>query len=198
MCGITSLRDAQYAVNSGADALGFVFYKPSPRYINPKDAADIIKQLPPFVTSVGLFVDEPVSDIEQCIQITQMDLLQFHGNESAESCMQLSRPYIKAIRVKPGLDLNRAIAPYQQALGILLDTYLKGTPGGTGESFNWELIPDNLNKPIILAGGLSADNISDAINTVKPYAVDVSGGIESQPGVKSQFKISDFMKQIYL
>ena len=196
MCGITRLEDAESAIAAGADALGFVFYPPSPRYIEPERAAEIIAKLPAFITSVGLFVNETSTTINEIIQLTELDLLQFHGDEKPEFCQQFSRPFIKAIRMKNEVNLHETINNFSASKGILLDSYIKGTPGGTGETFNWERIPNDLSKPVILAGGLNPENIITAINQVKPYAVDVSGGIEEQPGVKSAKKIKDFMNQV--
>ncbi|MBF0264506.1 MAG: phosphoribosylanthranilate isomerase [Gammaproteobacteria bacterium] len=198
MCGITRLVDAQAAIEAGVDALGFVFYPPSPRYIEPEKAAEIIAQIPAFINCVGLFVNEQDKTIENILIQTQLDLIQFHGDESHEFCKQFSRPFIKAIRMKDEQNIQHSIEQYPTAKGILLDSYVKGVPGGTGEIFNWDKIPDNLTKPIILAGGLSANNIAQAIKQVNPYAVDVSGGIEAHPGVKSDDKINEFMRQVYL
>lgn len=184
ICGITCLMDAVNAIDAGASALGFVFYPPSPRYISPDKAGKIIRQLPPFVTTCGLFVDYDAQSIDQIIQRSGIDLLQFHGHERAAFCTQFSRPYIKAIRVKEDTDLYQAGKTYATARALLLDAYVKGIPGGTGESFNWSWIPKDLSTPIILAGGLNPDNITNAIEQVRPYAVDVSGGVEKAPGIK--------------
>ncbi|MFK5985831.1 MAG: phosphoribosylanthranilate isomerase [Pseudomonadota bacterium] len=200
ICGITNIEDGLFAIDCGADALGFVFYPPSPRNISVQDAAEIIKQLPPFVTMVGLFVDESRDVIEQTINQTQIDLLQFHGNEDEAFCQQFSFPYIKAIRMKDGLDIQQLIEDYSSARAILLDSYVAGIPGGTGEAFNWELIPAQTSKAIILAGGLTPENVAEAINIVKPFAVDVSGGVEKSKGIKDHKKIQDFIKstRVYL
>jgi phosphoribosylanthranilate isomerase len=196
ICGLTNLEDALFAIHSGADALGFVFYPPSPRYINIEQASKIIKQLPPFVTIVGLFVDENIDQIKKTILQVKIDLLQFHGHEDEAFCQQFSRPYIKAIRIKADSDLNQSIEQFNSAKAILLDTYVKGTPGGTGEAFNWDLIPEKTKKPIILAGGLTPDNIQSAIKTVHPYAVDISGGVEKQKGLKDHHKIKSFIQNV--
>jgi len=192
ICGITCREDAAAAVAAGADALGFVFYEPSPRYVDPARVADIISTLPPFVTSVGLFVDAPDERVEKIIEQTGLDLLQFHGAESEARCNRFNRPYIKALRVRPGLDLEQLASEYPSARGLLLDAYRPGVPGGTGEVFDWDLIPPGLAREIILAGGLAADNVSQAISQVRPYAVDVSGGVEVTPGRKSPEKIQAF------
>jgi len=196
ICGITRLQDAQVAIRAGASALGFVFYAPSVRYIEPAKAAEIVAALPPFITVTALFVNESAAVVNDVISIVQPDLLQFHGDESADYCEQFERPYIKALRVKPDLDLNAAIAGFDSARAVLLDTYVKGVPGGTGEAFNWQLIPAQIAPKIILAGGLDALNVATAIEQVKPFAVDVSGGVEASAGLKSADKIVAFMSQV--
>jgi len=196
ICGITNTLDAQRVCDSGADAMGLVFYPPSPRYIQIKEARAIVENLPPFMTSVALFVNAEREEIEKVLHEVDIDLIQFHGDESAEFCTSFSRPYIKAIRMKEGLDLYAIEKEYATARALLLDTYKKGIPGGTGESFNWQQVPHDLSKPIILAGGLDADNIAQAIKQVRPYAVDVSGGVEASKGQKDQHKIIAFMKNV--
>lgn len=203
MCGMTTLEDALIAASVGVDALGFVFYEQSPRAVTPTQASEIISGLPPFVTSVALFVDETPSFIEAVIEETQIDLLQFHGEESAAFCEQFNRPYIKAIRMREQTDLPELMKVYDSAQGLLVDTYKKGVPGGTGETFNWgglteqlNAMPDEAKKPIILAGGLTPENVAQAIETVNPWAVDVSGGIEAFAGRKSAEKIIQFMQEI--
>ena len=196
ICGITCLEDALQAIEAGADALGFVFYAPSPRYVSPEAAADIIRQLPPFVTTVALFVDAPVAEVQLVIGMTQVDLLQFHGKETAVYCEQFSRPYFKALRMSADIDVSSAAAEYSSARAILLDAYRKGVPGGTGESFDWQRIPSDLSKPLILAGGLDESNIYRAITEVCPFAVDVSGGVERVKGRKSFEKINTFMSEV--
>jgi phosphoribosylanthranilate isomerase len=204
ICGITNIDDALAAIYFGADALGFVFYPPSPRYISFENAVEIIKQLPPFVTIVGLFVDETPVLVRKAIEQVDIDLLQFHGNEDEIYCEQFNHPYIKAIRMKEGLDINQSIEHYASAKALLLDTYVAGLPGGTGESFNWDLVPQKTKKPLILAGGLTVKNIAMAIQTVKPYAVDVSGGVEKNSvengvkikGFKDHKKIQEFIQNI--
>ncbi len=193
ICGITNAIDAQLACDCGADAIGLVFYPPSPRYIKPEQARKIVAGLPPFVTSVALFVNADRNEVETVLQQTGIDLIQFHGNESAQFCASFKRPYIKAIRMKDGLNLYAVEKEYASARGILLDTYKKGIPGGTGESFNWTKVPHDLHKPVILAGGLNADNVAQAVKQVQPYAVDVSGGVEAAKGKKDQNKIMAFV-----
>jgi len=194
ICGITNTLDAQRVCDSGADAMGFVFYPPSPRNIQIKVAKSIVEKLPPFMTSVALFVNAEREMIEKVLHEVDIDIIQFHGDETAEFCTSFSRPYIKAIRMKEGLDLYAIEKEYATARALLLDTYKKGFPGGTGESFNWQQVPHDLSKPVILAGGLDADNVAQAIKQVRPYAVDVSGGVEASKGQKDQHKIIAFMK----
>ncbi len=195
-CGITRHVDAMQAVSLGVDALGFVFYAPSPRNIEIEQAADIIRQLPAFVTSVALFVNAEPAAVDQVIQLTQVDLLQFHGDESADECQRYGKPYIKAIRIRPESDLVAEADKYSNARALLLDTFKATTPGGTGETFDWTLVPDNLSIPVILAGGLLSTNVAQAIARVKPYAVDVSGGIESGKGIKDIDKMNAFVAEV--
>ncbi len=195
ICGITNIDDALFAIDNGVDALGFVFYPPSPRNISAQKASQIIKKLPPFVSIVGLFVDENHDIIRQTIEKTQLDLLQFHGNENEAFCQQFGYPYIKAIRMKEGMDITKSIEDYHSARALLLDTYVAGMPGGTGEAFNWHLVPKKTEKAIILAGGLNPNNVANAIKIAAPYAVDVSGGIEKEKGIKDHKKIIEFMKK---
>jgi len=196
ICGITRIEDALAAVEAGADAIGLVFYGKSPRAVSIEQAAAIVQALPPFVTSVGLFVDMPRDELQQLLQRLPLDLLQFHGDESPADCEGHGRPYIKALRVRPGEDVAAAMAPYAGARGILLDTFVEGVPGGTGASFDWSLVPENAAKPIILAGGLDAGNVATAIRQVRPYAVDVSGGVEASKGIKDAGKIRAFVRAV--
>lgn len=196
ICGITRIEDALAAVEAGADAIGLVFYGKSPRAVSIEQAAAILQALPPFVTSVGLFVDMPRDELQQLLQRLPLDLLQFHGDESPADCECHGRPYIKALRVRPGEDVAAAMAPYAGAQGILLDTFVEGVPGGTGASFDWSLVPEDAAKPIILAGGLDADNVAAAIRQVRPYAVDVSGGVEASKGIKDAGKIRAFVQAV--
>lgn len=195
-CGITRLEDALTAINVGADALGFVFYAPSPRHIDIQQAADIMQSLPPFVTKVGLFVNAESSLVEQVLQSTSVNLLQFHGDESASDCEQYGMPYMKALRMRDDIDLQREFTHYASACAILLDSYRAGTPGGTGETFSWDRIPEKAEKPIVLAGGLRPDNVADAVKSVRPYAVDVSGGIEVSKGIKDAEKMRQFVTEV--
>jgi phosphoribosylanthranilate isomerase len=196
ICGITRIEDALSAAEAGADAIGLVFYAKSPRAVSVQQARAIIAALPPFVTTVGLFVDAGRQELDEILAAVPLDLLQFHGGESPAFCEALQRPYIKALRVKPGDDLAAQVAAYGQASGVLLDTYVPGIPGGTGEAFDWSLVPQGLNKPIILAGGLVAENVAAAIRQVRPYAVDVSGGVEAGKGIKDAEKIRAFMRAV--
>ena len=195
ICGITQRQDALDAVVAGADAIGLVFYAPSPRAVRIAQAKKIVAGLPPFVTVVGLFVDADAAVVKDTIAQVGLDCLQFHGNETAAYCEQFTLPYFKAIRMEAGLDLSAEVIKYDGAIAILLDSYQAGTPGGTGETFDWETIPA-LDKPLILAGGLDAKNIKHAIHTVQPYAVDVSGGVEATKGIKSPQKIAAFMEEV--
>ena len=192
ICGIKRLEDAMVAAQYGADALGFVFYEPSPRNVEIESARAIIEKLPAFVTSVALFVDPSVDFVEKVIGRTNVDLLQFHGDETAAFCGQFTRPYMKALRVKPESDIAQQAGSYKQARAILLDAYVKNVPGGTGVSFDWSLIPADLQQPIILAGGLDPLNVKAAITQSNIWGIDVSGGVEEHKGIKSPELIKTF------
>lgn len=196
ICGITRIEDALAAVDAGADAIGFVFYAKSPRAVSVEQARAIIAALPPFVTTVGLFVNISRCELTEILEIVPLDLLQFHGDETPEDCDGYHRSYIKALRVQAGDDIAASCRAYSRASGILLDTYVAGVPGGTGEAFDWSLIPQTLSKPIILAGGLTPDNVAQAIAQVRPYAVDVSGGVEMSKGIKDHDRIRAFMHAV--
>ena len=196
ICGITRLEDALIAIEAGADALGFVFYEPSPRYVSSEKAAEIIEQLPAFVTTTALFVNETAEKIDRICDETRIDLLQFHGDESPEFCNRFQRPYIKALRMKPELDLQHEAERYSEAQAILLDAYRPGVPGGTGEVFDWDRIPQKHPAPLILAGGLTVENIANAVASVAPYAVDVSGGVEQSKGIKDADKVEKFINEV--
>ncbi|MDZ5741605.1 phosphoribosylanthranilate isomerase [Pseudomonas asiatica] len=196
ICGITRIEDALAAAEAGADAIGFVFYAKSPRAVDVRQARAIIAELPPFVTTVGLFVNASRCELNEILEVVPLDLLQFHGDETPQDCEGYHRPWIKALRVRPGDDLEAACRVYAGARGILLDAYVPGVPGGTGEAFDWSLVPARLSKPIILAGGLSVDNVGQAIAQVRPYAVDVSGGVEQAKGIKDAAKIEAFMRAV--
>ncbi|NWA03552.1 phosphoribosylanthranilate isomerase [Pseudomonas gingeri] len=196
ICGITRIEDALAAVEAGADAIGFVFYAKSPRAVTFQQARAIIAVLPPFVTTVGLFVNASRCELGEILDAVPLDLLQFHGDETSEQCEGFHRPYIKALRVKAGDDIAAACRAYPGASGILLDTYVEGVHGGTGEAFDWSLVPQGLSKPIILAGGLTVENVADAIARVRPYAVDTSGGVEQSKGIKDPAKIKAFIQAV--
>lgn len=196
ICGITRIEDALAAAEAGADAIGLVFYAKSPRAVDVRQARSIVAELPPFVTTVGLFVNASRCELNEILEVVPLDLLQFHGDETPADCEGYHRPWIKALRVRPGDELEAACQLYAGARGILLDTYVAGVPGGTGEAFDWSLVPARLSKPIILAGGLSADNVGQAIAQVRPYAVDVSGGVEQAKGIKDAAKIEAFMRAV--
>lgn len=196
ICGITRLEDALLSIDLGADALGFVFYPPSPRAVSIAQAAEIIKNIPPFVTTTALFVDAEIEFVRQVVEATGVDLLQFHGDETAEYCSLQGRPYIKALRVRPSMDLNALQKAYSGAQGLLLDAYREGVPGGTGETFDWSLIPGEIARCSILAGGLNDANVQSAIEQVSPYAVDVSGGVESSKGIKDFGKLQRFFESV--
>lgn len=196
ICGICSVDDAAIACNAGADAIGLVFYEKSPRNVTLESAAEIVASLPPLVSVVGLFVNSSDEEVRQVLSRVQLDLLQFHGDEDEDFCSSFDRPYIKAIRVKSDTDLSNLCQLYVSARGFLLDSYRKDTPGGTGETFDWELIPSELSFPVILAGGLNPENVAQAISAVQPWAVDVSSGVEASPGKKDQQKIEQFVHAI--
>lgn len=196
ICGITRIEDALVAAEAGADAIGLVFYAKSPRAVSIQQARDIVAALPAFVTTVGLFVNASREELNDVLEGVALDLLQFHGDEAPAECERYQRPYIKALRVKPGDDIAQLAAPYAKARGILLDTYVPGVPGGTGAAFDWSLVPRDLPQPVILAGGLSAANVQAAIEQVRPYAVDVSGGVEASKGIKDAAKIRAFMRAV--
>jgi len=193
ICGITSVADAEMVASKGADAIGLVFYEPSPRYVDIQAAAQIARAVGPFVSVVGLFVDAKADAVNQVIDKVDLNLLQFHGNEPAEYCERFALPYMKALRMRAELAVAEAAEPYLGASAILLDAYRKGIPGGTGESFDWARVPQNLNKPIVLAGGLKPSNAKQAAEQVRPYGLDVSGGVELTPGKKDPKAVTEFI-----
>ncbi len=196
ICGLTSVEDALFAVNCGADAIGLVFYKPSPRHVSIDQAWLIAESMPAFVTKTALFVNPDVEYVKEVLRTVKIDLLQFHGDESPEFCEQFGLTYIKAVRMRDDIDLVALEKSYSRSAGLLLDAYKKGVPGGTGEQFDWTSIPSDIAKRIILAGGLNAENVQQAIEQVAPWALDVSGGVEATKGVKSAEKIQKFMQQV--
>lgn len=193
ICGITRCEDALHAIAAGADALGFVFYAPSPRAVSAEQAAAIIAQLPPFVTTVGLFVDASAEFVHATLAATPLSLLQFHGDESEAFCQQFLRPYVKALRVQANDNVAARMQQFPSAAAILLDAWHPTQHGGTGLVFDWQQVPHELSNRVVLAGGLSAANVGDAIRATKPYAVDVSGGVESAKGIKCADKLNAFM-----
>ena len=193
ICGITRIEDALAACAAGADALGFVFHPPSPRNVTPDAAREIIARLPPFVTTVGLFVDRAPAEVERVAADVPLDLLQFHGDETPELCARFGRPYFKAVRMRPGVDLLEYARRFGAARALLLDAYVSGTHGGTGTRFDWRLVPSNLSLPIVLSGGLTPENIGAAVRTLRPWAVDVSSGVEAAPGIKDPQRLRDFI-----
>ena len=197
ICGITTIEDGLMAARQGADALGLVFYPPSPRHVSVTQAATIAAALPPFVTTVGLFVNPEAAEVEAVLCELRLDMLQFHGDETPEFCASFGVPWLKAVRVKPGVDLVQCAIRYRDARGLLLDAFVAGTPGGTGLSFDWGLIPADLSLPVILSGGLDADNVQAAIERVKPWAVDVSSGVEASKGIKDAAKVAAFMRGVH-
>ncbi len=195
ICGLTRKQDVQDAVAAGADALGFVLYAPSPRAVTAEQAAQLLQSVPAFVTSVALFVNESAEEIKRVLSICPFDLLQFHGDESADFCRQFNRPYMKAIRVRRASDIEDAVHQYPDSKALLLDAYVENLPGGTGQAFDWRLIPQ-LSVPWVLAGGLKANNVAAAINQVQPFAVDISGGVEASKGIKDRQKIQEFISEV--
>lgn len=193
ICGITREEDARAAAELGADALGLVFYGPSPRNVSLEQARAIIAAIPPFVSVVGLFVDPLKEHVASVLRACAIDLLQFHGDEPADFCAGFGLPYIKAARVKADTDLIQCLSPYRAARGWLLDAYHDQLHGGTGASFDWKLIPPRLARPIILSGGLTPGNVGAAVRQVRPWAVDVSSGVEAAKGVKDAAKIAAFI-----
>jgi phosphoribosylanthranilate isomerase len=202
ICGITRPEDGLAAAHAGADAIGLVFYGKSPRNVGLQQAASIVHALPPFVTSVALFVNPQPEQVVAVLQQVRPDVLQFHGEESSTFCRSFGVPYLKAVRVRPETDLLQSAALYADAQGLLLDAWSEGAHGGTGERFDWNLIPADLPKPRILAGGLSPENVRVAVETVKPWAVDVSSGVEVSvagkitKGIKDAALIAAFIKEV--
>lgn len=196
ICGITRVEDALTAAHSGADAIGLVFYQRSPRHVGIAQARQLANALPPFVTVVGLFVDAEAAYVHEVLASVPLDLLQFHGGEAPQYCAQFDRPYLKAIRVSAGVDLLQCASDFHGAKGLLLDAHVEGIPGGTGISFDWALIPRQLPVPVILSGGLDAENVASAVEQVRPYAVDVSSGVESGKGIKDAARIAAFINEV--
>ena len=196
ICGITNLQDAKVVIDEGVDAIGLVFCENSPRYINISKAKEIVENTMPFVNCVGLFVDAEKEYINDVLKEVALDTLQFHGQESEQACALYNKPYIKAIRMNENINLSEEVEKYFSAHALLLDTYIEGLPGGTGIVFDWDLIPKDMAKPIILAGGLNASNVKDVIKKISPYAVDVSSGVEAEKGRKDPSKIKEFINEV--
>ena len=200
VCGVTRVEDALAAAESGADAVGLVFYAPSARAVGAEQAAAIVRALPPFVTAVGLFVDPTADEVRRALAAAPLDLLQFHGDEGAAFCAQFGRPYLKAVRVRPEVDLLEYARRYAghpgAARGLLLDAYVEGQAGGTGRRFDWGLIPPGLPLPLVLSGGLDPDNVTEAVRRVRPWAVDVSSGVEAARGVKDAARVAAFLQGV--
>lgn len=195
ICGITREMDLEAAVEAGADALGFVFYPPSPRYLDDRRAAALACRVPPFVARVGLFVNAEPAIVAATLAAVPLNVLQFHGDESAAYCQQFGLPYLKAARVRPGLDLLEYARAFPSADGLLLDAYVEAY-GGAGQMFDWSLIPRGLPLPMVLSGGLTPDNVASAVRGVRPWAVDVSSGVEAAKGIKDADKIAAFMAAV--
>jgi phosphoribosylanthranilate isomerase len=196
ICGITSIADGLAAARHGADAIGLIFYPPSPRLVTLERAREVASGMPAFVARVAVFVNPAAAEVDAAIRACRPDLLQFHGEESADFCRSFGVPYLRALRVRPGVDLLESLSPFGDAAGWLLDAYRQELYGGTGEAFDWELVPRGLPRPLILSGGLDAENVGAAIRRVRPWAVDVSSGVEATKGVKDERRIAAFMEAV--
>lgn len=196
ICGVTSAADARLASDCGADAVGLVFYPGSRRCIGPETANAIAASLGPFVTAVGLFLDAEAEAVQRVLDRVPLDCLQFHGSESAAYCARFGVPYIKAAGMAGNSDLTGYVREHSQARGLLVDSHRPGEAGGTGETFEWSAIPRGIEKPLILAGGLTPDNVAEAVRCVRPWAVDVSSGVEAEPGIKDDRKMAAFMQGV--
>ena len=196
ICGLTRIEHALDAARLGAQAIGVVLYRESPRYVSNEQARRIVDALPPFVTTVALMVNPSAGEVEAVIEQVKPVLLQFHGDETPEFCGQFSLPYIKALRVRPETDLLQYSRDYSAAKGLLLDAFVEGARGGTGATFDWRLIPQDFPMPLILAGGLDASNVMEAVRQVRPWAVDVSSGVEIEKGVKDATKMAAFIRGV--
>jgi len=196
ICGITRVADALAAARLGADAIGLVFYSGSPRAVTAAQAAEIINALPPFVVPVGLFVNADAAFVRETVAVAPVQLLQFHGDESPGFCAEFGLPFLRALRVRAGGDLLQYAREFHAAKGLLLDAWVEGVHGGTGATFDWSLIPPDLPLPVILSGGLNPDNVEQAVRRVRPWAVDVSSGVESAKGIKDAAKIEAFINGV--
>jgi len=195
ICGITRVEDAAAAARAGADAIGLVFYPPSPRCLSPEQARRLRRALPPFVTAVALFVNPAREAVERVLAEVRPDVLQFHGEEDPSFCTQFGVPYIKACRVKEGTDLLKYFAPFADAQGWLADAYVEAY-GGVGAQFDWSLVPALRDRPLILSGGLTIANVGEALRVVKPWGVDVSSGVEVAKGIKDAAMIEAFIAEV--
>jgi len=193
ICGITRIEDALAAASAGADAIGLVFAD-SPRRVTNAQARAIASAMPPFIKIVGLFVDAPADHVLSVVSEVPLDLLQFHGRESAVDCRRFGRPYLKAIHIKDGEGAGTAARQYPDAAGYLFDTYRPDVAGGSGVAFDWSRVPGGLDRPVILAGGLTPENVGDAVRAVRPYAVDVSSGVELSKGIKDPARVAAFIR----
>ena len=196
ICGITCPNHAHAAVRAGADAIGLVFYEPSPRYVTIPRAREVCRALPPMVSVVGVFVNPEPHEVDAVVDSVPVDLLQFHGDEPPERCAEAARPYIKAVRVRERADILEASERYSGARALLLDAHHDALWGGTGMRFDWSVVPGDIERPVVLAGGLTPENVADAIRRVRPFAVDVSGGVERAPGDKDPSTMDRFMKEV--
>ncbi len=197
ICGFTRPDEARLAVMLGADAVGLVFHEPSPRHVTPDQARAIVEALPPFVTVVGLFVNAESIRVLDTIGRVRIDLLQFHGDEEPAYCERFGKPWIKALRVRPELDLPSVMSNYSGASGFLVDAWHPDAMGGTGHRFDWDLLPAGIANRLILAGGLAPDNVAEALSSVRPYALDVSSGVEAEKGIKDAAKMAAFLNEVY-
>jgi phosphoribosylanthranilate isomerase len=195
ICGLTREEDVDAAVAAGADAIGFVFYPPSPRYVEPQRAAELARHIPPFVDVVGLFVNETPETVRAVCKQVPLNLLQFHGDEDQAYCRQFAQPYLRAARVRPGFDLVEFAGAFPERRGLLLDAFVEGYGGG-GHVFDWMLIPPDLPGFLVLSGGLNAENVGAAVRRVRPAAVDVSSGVEMGKGIKDHAKIAAFVAAV--
>lgn len=196
ICGITCPEDGLAAARAGAHAIGLVFHPASPRYVSVAQAQAVVAALPPLVSVVGLFVDAGRERIADVLSRVPLDLVQFHGAEPADECQSYGRRYLKALHVREGVDLAAQAAAYHDAAGLLLDAFVPGVPGGSGRTFDWAAVPAGLPRPLLLAGGLDAGNVAAAVRRVRPWAVDVSSGVESAPGIKDAGRIEAFMQAV--
>lgn len=196
ICGITRIEDARAAAHAGADAIGLVFYEGSPRHVTPARAAEIVAALPPCVSVVALFVNAPRTQVRHVLDTVPVDLLQFHGEETPGDCRGFGRRYLKAIRMRDDVDVATQARRYHDAAGLLLDAYAPNRHGGTGMRFDWARVPRDLDLPLILAGGLTPENVAQAVRQVRPWAVDVSGGVEAAKGIKDETRMRAFVRKV--